>query len=66
MIKLSFGQYCFCGSFRIQKRSGFEYISVKTGVLHDDTVLYEIKDADNFVYDRAVKIAEVGAGGEQY
>lgn len=56
MIKLS-KKYCFCGSFRIQKRSGFEYISVKTGALHDDdTVLYKITDADNFVYDRAVQI----------
>ena len=56
MIKLSSGQYYFCGRFRIQKRSGFEYISAKTGALHDDTVLYEIKDAEDFVYDRAAQI----------
>lgn len=56
MIKLSSGQYYFCGRFRIQKRSGFEYISVKTGALHDDTVLYKITYAEDFVYDRAAQI----------
>ena len=59
MIKLSFGQYYFCGRFRIQKRSGLEYISVKTGALHDDTVLYEIKDAEDFVYDRVMQITGI-------
>ena len=59
MIKRSSGQYYFCGRFRIQKRSGVEYISAKTGALHDDTVLYEITDAEDFVYDRASQIIDL-------
>ena len=56
MIKLSNNKYYFCGRFRLQKYSGFEYISVMKGALHDDTVLYKLTDAEYFVYARAAQI----------
>lgn len=50
-------EYCFCGSFGVQKRGEKEYMEIKTGAPHDARMCYELKQSVYEDVDRVIKSA---------